>query len=368
MTLGELMTVKTTHKKDEKSDQPIRLFHLSHNDLDGYSCQMITKRFFPKTHFFNSGYGQEVSAKLNAISDQLRWHTNFNAGEQRILLISDINITKDECKLAESIAQESDTTLYLLDHHKSGEAQAREFKWYFLDNERCATKITYDWCKERFPQSAAAKDSIVAEYVECVNVYDLWKSEDKQRFEFGKVLNRLVMEAREIGQFMFGDRDNEYRLSLLEDALKFLDNYRNIELDDHLLSIKKHYLSEGKASDTIDNLTAKYVVTLLIKNRDRFTIHYGEYKGLLTYQIGNSSILGNEFLQGCPDYHFFMDVNKNGNTSLRANNALDVSAMASKLFGGGGHANASGGRIIGFRDVYTYEQLRDRIRPILEAV
>ncbi|MDR3347080.1 MAG: phosphoesterase [Helicobacteraceae bacterium] len=345
----------------------MRVFHLSHNDLDGYSAQLVVKRFFDQTHCFNSSYGAEVTAKLAMIESAIEGFSRFYAKEEKLLLITDLNITREECKLAQSIAKRQDASLQLLDHHKSGEKQADEFKWYFLDIDRSATKITFDWCLERAPKREMADDALFTEYVECVNVYDLWKVDEVKRFEFGKVLNRLLSDAREISQLLFGDKDNDYRLSLLNGAFAFIDDHRYIELDDQALMIKKRYLSNDKARDTIDNLVASFVVDLLLKRRENFTVHYGEYKGLLTYQIGNSSVIGNKFLTMCEDYHFFMDVNKSGSVSLRANNKLDVSVMAGKLFNGGGHANAAGGRITGFKEVFTYEQLRDRVKPLLDV-
>ena len=47
----------------------MRVFHLSHTDLDGYSCQLITRRFFDSVHCYNSGYGPEVTANLELWSE-----------------------------------------------------------------------------------------------------------------------------------------------------------------------------------------------------------------------------------------------------------------------------------------------------------
>ncbi|MDR2639556.1 MAG: hypothetical protein LBC09_06960 [Helicobacteraceae bacterium] len=345
------------------------VYHLSHNDLDGYSAHLVAKRFLGETVRFNSGYGLEVGAKLTQIG-ALAEKTPLR--DEKLILISDLNITKEDCKLAEKIRDRlkeagHNATLQLLDHHKSGEALAREFDWYFLDISRCATKIVYDWCVERGENPRAAGDKALADFVNCVNAYDLWLQEDRERFEFGKTLNRLVMDAREISPLMFGAEESDYRLRVLSDAFIYLDGYQNIALDDNVLAIKKRYLQDGGAIDTIDNLSARFVVNLLIKNGDRFSVKYDGHKGILTYAIGNISTLGNAFLSACPDYDFFLDITRFGSISLRANGKLDASVMAGKLFGGGGHANAAGGRIKDFREVFSYDQLFDRAEAILSA-
>ncbi|MGE4295094.1 MAG: DHH family phosphoesterase [Campylobacterales bacterium] len=345
----------------------MRVFHLSHTDLDGYSCQLITRRFFESVHCYNSGYGPEVTAKLGQIEEHMG---RFSAKEEKLLLITDLNITKDECKLVEKMRERlgflgHKITVQLLDHHKSGEAQAKEFAWYLLDCDRSATKITYDWCCEQKSDHEAAKDAVLNEYVQCVNAYDIWLTGESERFEFGKVLNRLVMDSREVSTVLFTAEDTAYRHFVLQEAFAYIENNRYIELDDQIIAIKKRFLTQGGAHDTLDNLAARYVVELLGKNRDRLTIEYKGQKGLLTYQAGNISVLGNAFLKANPDYDFFMDVNRNGNVSLRADGKLDVSVMAAKLFGGGGHANASGGRIQGFKEIFVYEQLKDRIRDLI---
>jgi oligoribonuclease NrnB/cAMP/cGMP phosphodiesterase (DHH superfamily) len=346
----------------------MRIFHLSHNDLDGYSCQLVTKRFFDQVHCFNSGYGQEIAVKLSQIEEHIDGYSRFFPNEEKLLLISDLNLTKDDCKTCDKIAARQHIALQLLDHHRTGEKLQGEFGWYYMDITRCGTKIVYDWCMEKNGRSVAANDDTLSEYVNCVNAYDLWQTENVKRFEFGKVLNRLNVEAKEISPVLFGDKDNEYRIKLLENACEFIDNHRYVDLDDHIIALKKKFFSQGNAHDTLDNLATRYIVELLLKQREKFTIYYGKLnKGILTYQVGNSSLMGNEFLSRCDDYSFFMDVSKIGTVSIRSKDKLDVSVMANELFGGGGHANAAGGRIAGFRDIYTYDALLDRIKPILNT-
>ncbi|MDR2904764.1 MAG: 3',5'-cyclic-nucleotide phosphodiesterase [Helicobacteraceae bacterium] len=375
--LGKLEVAKKSKSDDQNYEKTLRLFHLSHNDLDGYACQLVTKRFFEdiaalgaqkvEIRRFNSGYGAEISAKIALIAAKI---AETDDRDPKLLLISDLNISREECKFAEKTRANlrddgHEIELRLLDHHKSGEALAKEFEWYFLDIERSATKIVYEWCAARYKGAKTAQSAELAEFVACVNAYDLWKTEEEARFEFGKAMNRLILEARELSDLMFAEENNRYRLACLNEAFKYLEGYRNVALDDDALAIKKNFLQGGGERDTIDNLAARFIVELLSKNSDRLTVYYSGEKGMLTYMIGNSSVLGNEFLRRHTDFSFFMNVDRYGNVSLRSNNKIDVSQMAEKLFGGGGHANAAGGKIQNFKEVFTYKQLLERIKPIV---
>ena len=96
------------------------------------------------------------------------------------------------------------------------------------------------------------------------------------------------------------------------------------------------------------------------------TIYYNDHKGLLTYGLGSISIPANAFLKANPDFHFFIDINKRGRAGLRANNKLDVSLLAQKLCGGGGHPNASGMAFDDFKEEVLYENVREFIQLKLD--
>ena len=51
--------------------------------------------------------------------------------------------------------------------------------------------------------------------------------------------------------------------------------------------------------------------------------------------------------------------------SFRANGKLDVSAMAKRLVGGGGHVNASGGLFANFKDGFSYEPIKAQIVDLI---
>ncbi len=330
-----------------------KVYHLSHTDLDGYSCQIITDRVFKDIEFFNSNYGEEINQRLTQILNSIK-ESDF---KKNLILITDLNLTlEDAVFLEESIKNiDKDIEILLLDHHKSGEEVAKKYSWYHLDVNRSATKITFDW----FKNSGLIDD--LREYVECVNAYDIWLVDQEKRFEVGKVLARYVMSAKEINRIMFSKDSFEYIKSMIEEGAKYIGKEdAHIVLDDNLHSIKKKFFIQHD-NNTLENLVSEYVVELLTKNKDSMSVYYKGSRGILTYSVGNSSIIGNSFLVKNPEFDFFMDINSRKNISLRANNKLDVSILARDVFDGGGHANASGGRFSEFKDGFIYDDVKRQV-------
>ena len=331
-----------------------RVFHLSHTDLDGYSCQLITKRCFENINFYNSNYGTEIMARVEEMIDDIK---EFGEDEN-LFLITDLNLTMSDAKKLVNLIDESSKNieLLLLDHHKTGADCANEFDWYHLDVKRSATKITYDWFLER-----GCDISDLGRYVDVVNAIDIWLK-DRDEFELGKVFMRVVSGAREINRMLFSQKNSEYIFYLLNESQNFIKSKdAHIRLDESIHSMKKSFFKKDK-DDTLENLVSDFIVDELSHKKDELSVYYKDFKGLLTYSIGNVSIIGNDFLVKNPEFDFFMDINGKGNISFRANNKVDVSKISSEVFDGGGHANASGGRFEGFKDSFRYKDIKNQIQ------
>ena len=113
------------------------------------------------------------------------------------------------------------------------------------------------------------------------------------------------------------------------------------------------------------NLVSNFVVKKLSDERAKFEISYLDKKGVLTYNIGNTSVIGNDFLVANPDIDFFIDITSRKTMSFRANGNADVSQMAKHLVGGGGHINASGGLFMAFKDDYSYVPIKAQIVDLI---
>jgi oligoribonuclease NrnB/cAMP/cGMP phosphodiesterase (DHH superfamily) len=338
------------------------IHHLSHTDLDGYSCQLVMKFTPYKRYNYNANYGAEVKQKLELIVSNIQKNT-----QDALILISDLNLTADESKWLDNEVKKINeskkkVSLVLLDHHGSGQESANKYSWYYLDTDRCATKIVYDYAKEHFQLD---EPQWLQQYVAVVNAVDLWKQEEQENFEYGKVCMRLVTETRELNRVMFPQEDSLYKLTLLEEAASYINKPdAPIYLDEKIHFMKKDFFKKDK-NDTLDNLATAYVVELLGKMRETHTIYYKGYRGYLSYGVGNTSIIGNGFLTQFPEYDFIVDVSSRGTMSLRANNQVSVSQISKEWAGGGGHPNAAGGRIQGFKEQFVYEKVKQQIESLI---
>lgn len=336
-----------------------KIYHLSHTDLDGYGCQMVVKRYFESVRYYNSNYGKEINERFNEILDDIA----KDEKENNLILITDLNLTKEQAKELEGKIRvhDKEIQLLLLDHHKSGQECEEEFSWYYLDHTRSATKITYD-----FFASMMGKDKELSKLVDVVNAVDIWLENDKE-FELGKVCLGLVSNAKEVNRIMFPKENSEYLFELLSKIQPiFHEENPQIKLDDAIHFIKKDFFKKDD-DDTLSNLVSKFNVELLSKKKEMMSIHYEGYKGILTYNIGNVSIIGNDFLKQNDDFDFFMDVTSRKTISLRANGKVDVSKMAARIGNGGGHPNASGGLLNGFKDSFVYNNIKKQINDIILA-
>lgn len=339
------------------------VYHLSHIDLDGYGCQYLSQQCFDTIECYNANYGPEVSARLGEIVKKIEQDKFINKQEvERLILITDLNLTTKEGNWIEKEAVRIGAKLQLLDHHATGAQAAERFAWYKLDTTRCATLITYDWLQTHYDFDA---DNDLADIVKAINAIDIWLSDDSL-FEYGKVMLGMISGAREIGRILFPAQDRAFKLSMIQAAKELLtEEDAPIKLDDALHQIKKRFFKQDK-NDTKDNLVASYVTNLLTQDKQRLTIEYKGHKGILGYNVGNASIIGNASMVANEEYAFYMDVNFRGNFSLRSNNKLDVSAMAAHIGNGGGHVNASGGKIEGYKDSFVYADVRKFVQNYID--
>ena len=338
------------------------IYHLSHIDLDGYSCQLVMRYTPYKKYNYNANYGAEVKAKLEEILETIQKND-----APSMILISDLNLTADESKwldheIKKMCDNKKDVKLQLLDHHGSGEESAKKYDWYYLDTQRCATKIVYDYVKEHFDFD---EPRWMEKYVNIVNAVDLWKQDEVENFEYGKVCMRLVNETRELNRVMFATEDTEYKLALLHEAVKYINEENaHIVLDEKIHFMKKDFFKRDH-DNTLDNLSTEYIVELLGAQKSEKTIYYKGYKGFLSYGVGNTSIIGNGFLTKFPEYDFIVDISYRGTMSLRANNNVSVSQIAKEWVDGGGHPNAAGGRVLGFKEQFRYDKVKEQIESII---
>ena len=348
----------------------MKLFHISHTDLDGFGCQLITKEYFKKGFFYNANYGLEVKLSIKKVLEQILEYKE----EEILILISDLNLTFQEAKDLDSDINKLTNDGYkiklqLLDHHISGKKSAETFSWYYLDDKRCATKIVYDYIFEEYEGFDSTVSSWLNPLVNAINAVDIWLEHEIKNFEFGKVLMSMITKVREINNILFADLNREFRFYLLKAAAKYIDEIDgHIKLDNDVHFIKKDFLKLSEKDDTLDNLSATFLVKTLVDVKENLTVIYKGQKGLLTYCLGSISIPANAFLRANPQYDFFIDINKKGNASFRADGKVDVALMATKLANGGGHVNASGCKFEDFKEVIDFSEVKTYVQNKLDKI
>lgn len=348
----------------------MKLFHISHTDLDGYGCQLITKEYFKEGFFYNANYGLEVKLSIKKILEQVLEYKE----DEILILISDLNLTFQEAKDLDNdvdklLKNGYKIKLQLLDHHISGKKSAETFHWYYLDDKRCATKIVYNYMFEEYEGFDCNTSDWLKPLVDAINAVDIWLENEVKNFEFGKVLMSMITKVREINNILFADLNRDFRCYLLKQAAKYLNEVDgHIKLDNDVHFMKKDFLKLSNKDDTLDNLSATYLVKTLVDVKDDLTVIYKGHKGLLTYCLGSISIPANAFLRANPEYDFFIDINKKGNASFRADGKVDVSLMAAKLANGGGHINASGGKFDDFKEVIDFFEVKTYIQKKLDKI
>ncbi len=383
----------------------MKVYHLSHIDLDGYGCQFVSREFFKDITFYNANYGKEVMVRLNSILKSIESYKtqsgeiamlfgkpikveqqnkiNNHIKEQFIILITDLNLTLHESKfLSEQVKElkmsNIDVEVILLDHHATGEDSANMYSWYHLDINRCATKITYEYLLDRFNLDNETQNWLKP-MVEMINSVDIWH-EDGFGFEFGKVAMSLIATSNEFNRFMFDDENRDYKLKLLKYARNFLIDYDKekngglingkafdeVAFDNSVFFIKKEILGGNKDSETMDNIVSRAQVKLLEAKKEQCTVHFEDKVGFLSYCMGGISVVANKFLQNNQEFDFYIDVSNRGNVSIRSNGNCDVSALSQMCFNGGGHKNASGGRIDSFRESFVYEDIKHQVQGHLQ--
>ncbi len=335
----------------------MKIYHLSHTDLDGYACQYVVNFYFKNVEFYNSNYGREINENFNAILDDI----DTNKPQKALLLITDLNLSLAQCEEFQNECEKRGVKILLLDHHQSGEECALKFAWYLLDSQRSATKIVYD-----FFSKICFCEKELESFVNVVNAVDIWL-ENNENFELGKVFLNLIANAKEINRVMFREKNILYMFFLLNHARKFIGKEdAHILLENAIHFIKKDFFCKGQ-DDTLSNLISHFVVENLSLIKKDLLLYYEGRKGVLTLNIGNTSVIGNEFLLKNPEIDFFVDLSSRKTLSFRANGKVDVSLIAKNLVGGGGHKNASGGFFGAFRESVNYAFLKAQMIDLIKS-
>lgn len=153
---------------------------ISHCDLDGHGGIALAKYFNSILKFdviISGDYGIEED------SEQWNFFKTFNT-----IIFSDLSIPKER---VEELRNE-DIHVEFYDHHSKADWLSED-KDSSFDLERCGTKIFWqDYIQPRIGRYP----TIIDEFVELVDTYDLWK-QDSPLWEKAKNLNNVLMGLKD---------------------------------------------------------------------------------------------------------------------------------------------------------------------------
>lgn len=214
---------------------------VTHIDLDGIGCEIVTRYFHP-------------TLKSSDV-----YHCNYNNVEPAVrkllssttdsILMTDISFGKE---LADYIEAGYRDRFQLYDHHKTAQELLTAYSWAFLDTTRSATKIIFDIFSARNPSVPIT--SGLGQLVFLINDYDLWlhTSPDSSNLNgmfslLGKeVFKDLIWERIQQNQPLITNLDRcylqgleNYKVRYFSDRIKYAKRIGN-----RMVLIASNYLSE----------------------------------------------------------------------------------------------------------------------------
>ncbi|MHB8920402.1 MAG: DHHA1 domain-containing protein [Halothiobacillus sp.] len=336
----------TTPKLIQPENHPAGwTYHLSHTDLDGYGAQFMLKAAGIKTHCFNSDY-RDIPLAIDRIVEQI-----IERGEPASLLMTDLNLTLDQAEQIDKRIKKLKvpTTLQLLDHHATGADCAAKFDWYYLDTERCATKLAFESVADLMPEAQRTQYALRADFVD---MGDRWLK-DEPLFRKALYLLGLVMQDDHLAPPL-ADLKRSYRFHLIEQFFQAHERGENLEvIERSLYDLRKNFLEGQIEAADLNNpelpLNDKFHL-LAASVLDETTVPMVEIDGVKTgifynwpHDVWRGVIM--DMMESRKIMDMAISVRGNGKLSLRANPGVDAGAISAKYFRGGGHPGAAGGEL-----------------------
>ncbi len=321
------------------------VYHLSHTDLDGYGAQFMLKAAGVNTRCFNADY-RDIPLAVDAIVEEI-----LAANEPAALLLTDLNLTLDQADQIDKRIKKLKvpTSLQLLDHHATGAEVAAKYGWYYLDTERCATKLAFESVADRFDDARRAQYALRADFVD---MGDRWLK-DEPMFRKTLYLLGLVMQDDHLAPPLSGVK-RDYRFHLIEAFFTRHERGENLEtIERALYDTRKAFLRDRIEEAEVENpdipLNDKFHI-LSARLLDDTTVPMLTIDGVRTgifyswpHEVWRGVIM--DMMETRKVMDMAISVRGNGKLSLRANPGVDAGAISAKYFKGGGHPGAAGGEL-----------------------
>lgn len=385
------MTTPTLPNRD------VLLFHLSHNDLDGYGAQYMTRAAGFRARYYNADY-RDVPVVLERIFADMA-----EVREPSLLLITDLNLTAEQADMVDSCIQgmgNGEVTasraaparnglltpemaamlkqfiggtrpkpeVMLLDHHATGEDAAAKYAWYHLDTSRCASRLAFEAVAPYLDDAARALYAARADFID---VGDRWLKEDV-RFHRSIFLIGLMMEDDQLAPPL-DELKREYRFHLMDAFFRYMEEGASLEaLERAVYDFRKDFLKgrvdDGVYADSETPLKDKFhkLSALMLPEGSVPMLLIDGYRAGIFFSWPHDVFRGvvMELMENQGKMDMAIRVGSNGRMSLRSNNGVDVGIIAGRYFEGGGHPGAAGGVLKDTR----LKDVNQAIRAISQAI
>lgn len=261
------------------------ILHISHNDLDGVTCGLMTKHFLKDVDNLFCNYN-EIDPILEEVS--LRKYDQ--------IIITDMSPGK---RGMQEIMGEIE--VLVIDHHETS-IWLKDMIPTVHDITKCATMLTFEWLLEQGYDAEPYRN-----LAECVNDYDMWHLKREDSLQMNMLFMKLGVERY-------------FELFTNEPFIEFTRDQKLI-IDLETERRDKYIFSAAKSGEMLTDAEGLEV----------FIVFAEEY----------NSELGNHIIKELgADYVVMLNMQKQ-KVSLRSRKDVDIRKLA-EANGGGGHKNASG--------------------------
>lgn len=361
-----------------------KVFHLSHNDLDGYASQYAMTFSKEDVIYFNTSY-EDLNENINKIFKEILNDRKLKT----LFLITDVSLDIDAVTKINNFKRgnkDINIEFQLLDHHKSNGDLSTTNDWYLFNNDKCATLLTCEYVIKKFKVSHKEKKYL--EYLgDFVDSHDRWLETHKYHnkanflsdiifnlFNFPDFLNEY---KRDYVFFLIGKVTKIFRETFFS---KIFNNntIENCELK--LNKITKTYLKNKIPNIILNDKNLKlsnkmiFLFTTLYEKLDTKIYYIKVDNKIWTFKVFydlNSTIfqyLSHYYLERNNNINFMISVKSSGSLSFRSKiEEYDVSYLAKTYFNGGGHMCASGGNTKMYGEVKTLQDFEKILKTKLNV-
>lgn len=161
------------------------ILSLSHNDLDGISCQILLKTHFRHTTFVSCNYS-ETLVRLKDIKRTLH--------EYDILVVTDLVIDDDIYNyISQLLTIFPKLSIIWIDHHYKSIETLNRTRNNVINTENC--KLIFDIDKSA-SKLLSEELNISSKFIDAVNAFDVWDTNNKH-FKLGMVYNSLFWSYKQ---------------------------------------------------------------------------------------------------------------------------------------------------------------------------